>query len=106
MVERLDFQKLAWRLAVIAEVFYAACMLYGLLLTGPAQQLHQSLFDLLVGFSWTPVGILLGAIDMAVLAVIAAWVSVWLHDYSRVPAERTSHPTFASSEPPEPRHDR
>lgn len=87
---RLELTKFAWRLVVASEVFYIACLLYGLLLTGAARDLHHSLFNLFLGFSWTPGGILLGAIQMAVLAWIGAWAFVWLHNYS------TSHRPAAS----------
>lgn len=80
----LAFSRLAWRNVLVVEVFYFACLTYGLLLSGPRQALHHEIFGLLIGFSWTPVGVAIGALDMLVLGLIYAGVWTWLHNASLV----------------------
>ena len=62
------------------EVFYAACLAYGLLLSGKAQELHHALLELIPGFAWgSPMNMLWGALSLAV-----GWYIAWMHNVSLV----------------------
>ena len=68
-----------------AEVFYAVCIAYGLLLAGKAQELHHSIFELIPGFAWSnPASVVWGALYMGALTWIAGWYIAWMHNASLV----------------------
>jgi hypothetical protein len=68
------------------ETFYVLCLVYGLLLSGKAKELHQALFELLPGFeSGHPLSIAWGALALAVFAWIAGWYIAWMHNASLLP---------------------
>lgn len=82
-MERLSYVKYGWRCVLGAEVFYGLCLLYGNFLTGRAQELHQTLFELIPGFSWgSSLGIIAGAIYMFAVAWILAAYIVWMYNTS------------------------
>ncbi len=80
---KLSVKKYAWRCVLGTEVIYFACLSYGLFLSGDAQKLHRSLFELFPGFHW---GSFAGAIWLAIFFAVAAWVFgwyiVWMHNSS------------------------
>jgi hypothetical protein len=71
-------------LCVLAmEIFYVFCIGYGMVLTGKAMELHNSLFELIPGFVWgNPVRMIWGGLCMGVLALIAGWYIAWMHNVS------------------------
>jgi hypothetical protein len=71
------------RFIVVAEVAYALCLLYGYVLPPAARVLHAQLFELLVGFSWSVGGVILGAITIAVMSALLGAVGAWLHNGSQ-----------------------
>jgi hypothetical protein len=67
------------------EIFYALCLAYGALLSGKARELHQSLFELLPGFSWgNPASMGWGAVLLGIFALVAGWYIAWMHNVSLV----------------------
>lgn len=86
----MAFRQLSWRLLLATEVGYVACLAYGFLLPPENRALHHDLFGLLLGFSWTPGGMLIGALQVGVLALIWAGVWAWLHNASLVTSRDVS----------------
>jgi len=85
----LSLKRYGWLCVLGIEVFYVACLAYGSILSGKAQELHHSLFELLPGFSWGSVGsVILGAVYLFVFAWIFAWYIVWMHNTSLVKSEK------------------
>ena len=68
------------------EIFYFLCMLYGLLLSGPAVELHRTLYTVAIpGFVWGSfISIVWGAVFWAVVGGIVGWYLVWMHNSSLV----------------------
>jgi hypothetical protein len=67
------------------EVFYAACLAYGLLLSGKAQELHHALLELIPGFAWgSPVNMVGGALYLGALSLAVGWYIAWMHNVSLV----------------------
>lgn len=67
------------------EIFYVLCLAYGSLLSGKAQELHHSLFELIPGFVWgNVVSIVWGAVYLGILAWIVGWYIAWMHNASLV----------------------
>lgn len=85
----LQLKRYGWLCVLGIEVLYVACLAYGSLLSGKAQELHHSLFELLPGFSWGSIGsVILGAVELFVFAWIFAWYIVWMHNTSLVKKEK------------------
>lgn len=81
----LSLKRYGWLCVLGAEVFYVICIIYGLLLTGQAAELHHSLFELLPGFVWGGISsLVLGAVYLLVMAWIFAWYIVWMHNSSLI----------------------
>ena len=79
----LSLKRYGWLCVLGGEIFYVACMLYGIFLAGSSAELHQALFALLPGFAWGSFGgVIVGAIDIFVFAWIFAWYYVWMHNTS------------------------
>ena len=79
----LSKTKYASLCALAMEVFYVFCIGYGMLLTGKAMELHNSLFELIPGFVWgNPVRMIRGGLYMGVLAFIGGWYIAWMHNAS------------------------
>jgi hypothetical protein len=58
------------------KIFYVLCIIYGVLLSGKAMELHHGLFELIPGFVWgNPVSMVWGAVYMGVLGWIAVGTS-------------------------------
>ena len=71
------------------EVFYVFCVSYGLVLSGKAQELHHSLFELLPWFAWgNPLSMIWGAVLLGVFALIAGWYIAWMHNVSLLTSEK------------------
>ena len=84
-MEKLSLKSYGWKCVLGTEVFYVACMLYGTLLSGKAQELHHSLFEIIPGFIWgSAISIVWGAVYFFVAAWIFAWYYVWMHNSSLV----------------------
>jgi hypothetical protein len=67
------------------EVFYALCIAYGSLLSGKAQELHHSLFELLPGFAWSNlVSYVWGAVLLGIFGIVAGWYVAWMHNTSLI----------------------
>jgi Na+/serine symporter len=65
------------------EIFYVLCIIYGVLLSGKAMELHHALVELIPGFVWgDPVSMVWGAAYMGVLAWIVGWYIAWMHNAS------------------------
>ena len=70
------------------EVFYALCVVYGLLLSGKARELHRSLFELLPWFAWgNPLSLVWGAVLLGIFAVMG-WYIAWMHNVSLVTSKK------------------
>ena len=65
-----------------AEIVYVLCMLYRNFVTVEFLPLHDSLFGLLPGFSWTGAGIVSAGIGIAIYAAIFGTYMVWMHNSS------------------------
>ncbi len=84
-MEQLSLKSYGWKCVLGMEVFYVACLAYGSLLSGKAQELHHSLFELIPWFSWGSVGsVIWGAVYFFVVAWIFAWYIVWMHNSSLI----------------------
>jgi hypothetical protein len=71
------------------EIFYVLCIIYGVLLSGKAMELHHGLFELIPGFGWgNPVSMVWGALYMGVLAWIGGWYIAWMHNASIITGEK------------------
>jgi hypothetical protein len=71
------------------EIFYVLCIIYGVLLSGKAMELHHALFELIPGFVWgNPVSMVWGALYMGVLAWIGGWYIAWMHNASIITGEK------------------
>ncbi len=95
---QLSFKSYVSKCVLGAEIFYAACLAFGFTLgtrvtdavagysdkiNGAA--LHHELFNLLPGFTWLSFGsFIMGAIDIAIFAVIFGWYMVWMHNSSLI----------------------
>jgi hypothetical protein len=65
------------------EIFYVLCIIYGVLLSGKAMELHHGLFELIPGFVWgNSISMVWGAAYMGVLAWIVGWYIAWMHNAS------------------------
>ena len=85
-MEHLSLKSYGWKCVLGMEIVYVGCLTYGsLFLTGKAQELHHSIFELFPGFSWGNVGsyILTGAYFF-IMAWIFATYMVWMHNSSLV----------------------
>lgn len=81
---KLSLIKYGWKCALGAELVYASCLLYGRTLTGKAQELHRSLFELLPGFTWISVSsVLMGGLCVFAYAWVFAWYYVWMFNTSQ-----------------------
>jgi hypothetical protein len=78
----LSLKRHGWLCVLGAEVAYIVCMMYRFFLSGPSVNLHASLFELLPGFSWSVGGMIIGAIDIFVMAWIFGAYMVWMHNTS------------------------
>ena len=69
------------------EIFYVVCTAYGFTLSGPAMELHHSLFELLPLFTWgTVTSFLTGALALGIFAGIFGWYVAWMHNVSLISA--------------------
>ena len=76
---KFSFSKYGWRCVLGAEVFYALCLMFGLSLTGADFTLHNSLFELLPGFTWISLSsVLIGAVQIFIYSWIFAAYMVWM----------------------------
>ena len=65
------------------EIFYVLCIVYGLMLSGRASELHHSLFELFPLFVWgSMVSFVLGAIYLALFSSVFGWYVAWMHNVS------------------------
>lgn len=78
----LSLKKLGWRMVLVYEAIYVIWLLYALVLSGPARAAYMSIFNLWIGFSWTPLGIIYGAIWCVAEAWIVASVITWVFNSS------------------------
>jgi Na+/citrate or Na+/malate symporter len=84
-MEQLSLKSYGWKCVLGMEVFYVACLAYGSFLTGKAQELHHSLFELIPWFSWGSVGsVVWGFAYFFIIAWIFAWYIVWMHNSSLI----------------------
>lgn len=99
---KLSFKSYASKCVLGAEIVYTACIVYGFTLgvrvtdsvAGSADRingaaLHHELFNLLPGFTWFSFGsFVIGALDIAIFAVIFGWYMVWVHNTSLIKIEK------------------
>ena len=81
----LSLKKYGWLCVLGAEVAYFICLLgaYLPLRTARAEVLHQTLLETLPGFAWgSPLGILVGALDVFIAAWAFGAYFVWMHNTS------------------------
>lgn len=95
-MDKLSLTSYVSKCVLGAEIFYVACLAFGFTLgtkvidsaagtvgTISGASLHHELFNLLPGFTWLSFGsFVVGAIDIAVFAVIFGWYMVWMHNSS------------------------
>ncbi|MFA6006165.1 MAG: hypothetical protein WC764_00310 [Candidatus Paceibacterota bacterium] len=82
-MDKLSLKSYGWKCVLGGEVVYFACMAYASLLTGSALALHNSLFELIPGFTWgDPTSIVWGAGFVFIVSWIFAWYYVWMHNSS------------------------
>jgi len=71
------------------EIFYVLCVIYGVLLSGKAKELHHALFELIPGSVWgNPVSMVWGAVYVGVLAWIVGLYIAWMHNASIITGEK------------------
>jgi Na+/serine symporter len=71
------------------EIFYVLCIIYGVLLSGKAKELHHGFFELIPGFVWgNPVSMVWGAVYLGVLAWIVGFYIAWMHNASIITGEK------------------
>lgn len=81
----LSIKRYAWLCVLGTEVAYFLCLGYGLFVNGASKTLHNSLFELLPGFTWGSVGsVIWGAIFLGAIAGIAGSYIAWMHNKSMV----------------------
>ena len=97
-MEKLSLKSYVSKCALGAEIFYVACIIFGFTLGTrvldavagsfgdiSGATLHHELFNLLPGFTWISFGsFIVGAIDIAIFAVIFGWYMVWMYNSSLV----------------------
>jgi|SRR3989344_9285617 len=97
-MERLSLKSYVSKCVLGAEIFYVACIAFGFTLStrvidavfGSSDKingaaLHHELFNLLPGFTWLSFGsFIIGAVDIAIFAVIFGWYMVWMHNSSLI----------------------
>jgi hypothetical protein len=83
---KLSLKSYGWKCVLGIELVYVACLSYGsLFLTGKAQDLHHSIFELFPGFIWgNVVSYVLIGVYFFVMAWIFAWYMVWMHNSSMI----------------------
>ena len=65
------------------EIVYFLCLFGGLIFSRQADSLHQSLFEIIPGFTWlTPGSIIWGALLFGVLAWVGGAYLVWMYNSS------------------------
>lgn len=80
---KLSIGKYAGLCVLGGEIAYAACLVYGTMLTGRAAELHHAIFELLPGFTWLGIGsFLAGALTVAVWSGLAGAYIAWMHNVS------------------------
>lgn len=80
---KLSFVPYAAKCVLGSEIIYALCLVFGSTLSGEAAQLHHKLLELLPGFTWlTPVGVIAGAVVIAVYSFIVGLYVVWMYNTS------------------------
>lgn len=101
-MEKISFKSYVSKCVLGAEILYAACIMYGFTLgarvidavAGSTDRingagLHHELFNLLPGFTWFSVeSFIVGALDVAIFAVIFGWYMVWMYNTSLIKSEK------------------
>jgi len=82
-MHKLSIGKYAGLCVLGGEIAYTACLIYGVMLTGKASELHRAILELLPGFSWLGIGsYLAGAIIIAIWSGLAGAYIAWMHNVS------------------------
>lgn len=79
----LSLAKYVWKCVLGTVVVYAACIFYGVTLSGERAELHHELLGLLPFFEWgQPLGMILAGACLALYALLFGWYIVWMHNSS------------------------
>jgi len=79
---RLRPVQLGLSLGTFLFVGYLACL--ALAIVVPDRGLHGPWLQFYVGFTWTPQGIVLGAVESVLLGFFAGFVFAWIANFFRI----------------------